>query len=159
MDKQQYDQLATTDRSNEDLSQSDVNSTATQAAGNSFLQAHIQRRKERDGASNAATQEVETVSINEPVEQGGLVIKFKLISGSERQCEIKNSEINTMTIAGLKLLAFKKEIEQDGSLVRLVFSGKMLADNTLVSSYNFKQNQSIHAVITRQQNNMSPNMQ
>jgi hypothetical protein len=43
-----------------------------------------------------------------------------------------------MTIAGLKLLAFKKEIEEDGSLVRLVFSGKMLADNTLVSSYNFK---------------------
>ena len=156
MDKQQYDQLATTDRSNEDLSQSDVNSTATQAAGNSFLQAHIQRRKERDGVSNTATQE--TVSINESVEQG-LVIKFKLISGSERQCEIKNSEINTMTIAGLKLLAFKKEIEEDGSLVRLVFSGKMLADNTLVSSYNFKQNQSIHAVITRQQNNMSPNMQ
>ena len=158
MDKQQYDQLATTDRSNEDLSQSDVNSTATQAAGNSFLQAHIQRRKERDGVSNTATQVAETVSINEPVEQG-LVIKFKLISGSERQCEIKNSEINTMTIAGLKLLAFKKEIEEDGSLVRLVFSGKMLADNTLVSSYNFKQNQSIHAVITRQQNNISPNMQ
>lgn len=37
MDKQKYDQLATTDRSNEDLSQSVDNSTATQASGNSIL--------------------------------------------------------------------------------------------------------------------------
>jgi len=95
-----------------------------------------------------ATEVQETSGDADEEANSTLVLKFKMVNGSEREFRLTRTQVESFTVKLLKEEVFHKEIFVDQMSVRLIFRGKIMLDGQKLSSLNLISGQYIHAIAT-----------